>query len=398
MKTTAQQQRAWTGPVILKNGFRLFFLMAGLWAVLAMVLWILTLTGAVSLPSALDPVSWHAHEFLWGYFTAVMAGFLLTAVPNWTGRLPVVGWPVATLAGLWLLGRMAVAVSAWLPPVVTTLADAAFLAGLAIVLGREIIIGRNWRNLMVVAMVVLLLIGNILYHLEVIMGAYAAEDIGLRVGLGAAVMLILLIGGRVTPSFTRNWMVKQGLTKLPASLGRFDQIALLGAGVAVISWIFAPTATLTAELNLLAGALNLVRLARWQGHKTWREPLVLVLHFGFGFTAIGFLSIGLAHFSTGVFAVAGAQHVWMVGGIGTMTLAMMTRASLGHSGRALTATPSISLIYFAIIAATLTRFAAGVFEPHDLLISIAGGFWLLAFGSFVVIFWPILVRAPIKRG
>jgi len=397
MRTTAQQQRAWTGPVILKNGFRLFFLMAGIWAVLAMVLWILTLSGAVSLPSALDPVSWHAHEFLWGYFTAVMAGFLLTAVPNWTGRLPVVGWPVAGLAVLWLLGRVAVAVSAWLPPVVVTLADSAFLAGLALVLGREIIIGRNWRNLMVVAMVVVLLLGNILYHLEVIMGAYAAEDFGLRVGLGAAVMLILLIGGRVTPSFTRNWMVKQGQSRLPASLGRFDQIALLGAAVAVGAWIIAPDTPLTAGLNLLAGALNLGRLARWQGHKTWREPLVLVLHFGFGFAALGFISVGLAHFGSGVFGAAGAEHVWTVGAIGTMTLAMMTRASLGHGGRALTATPAISLIYLAIIGATLARFAAGIFEPHDLLISVAGTLWLIAFGGFVVVFWPVLTRVPANK-
>ncbi|HWL58539.1 MAG TPA: NnrS family protein [Paracoccus sp. (in: a-proteobacteria)] len=149
MTTTAARMRAWTGPALLTYGFRPFFLGASLWAAGAMVLWILMLSGAVELPTRFDPVTWHAHEFLFGYLGAVVAGFLLTAVPNWTGRLPVVGWPLACLCLLWLIGRAAVAVSMHLPVWLVALADLSLSLALIGFLTREIVSGRNWRNLIV---------------------------------------------------------------------------------------------------------------------------------------------------------------------------------------------------------------------------------------------------------
>lgn len=391
MTTSAEQRRAWTGPAILTVGFRLFFLLAGIWATLAMSLWITILSGAMDLPTAFDPVSWHAHEFLWGYLAAVAAGFLLTAVPNWTGRLPVVGWPVAWLAAFWLLGRLAVGLSAWLPTVVTALADLSFLVALTCVLAREIIAGRNWRNLKVLVLLAVLALGNALFHLEAFHGDYAAGGVGLRIGLGAGVMMILVIGGRVTPSFTRNWLVKQGKSARPAAFGRLDQVALAIALAALFGWIIAPDTAWVAVLCLTAGATNLLRLARWSGGRTLAEPLVTILHVGYGLTALGFVTVGAA--TLGLGSATGAQHVWMAGGIGTMTLAMMTRASLGHAGLPLTATWPISAIYLAIIGATLARLGAGYSPFHDHLVQFAGAFWIAAFGGFTIVYWPILTRA-----
>ena len=215
MSTTAEQMRAWSGPALLTYGFRPFFLGAGIWAALAMALWIPMLSGHIALPTRFDPVSWHAHEFLYGYLSAVVAGFLLTSVPNWTGRLPIVGWPLGGLFALWLIGRLAVAVSSVLPVWLAAAADLSMLVALAAVLTREIVAGKNWRNLMVLGLLGVLILGNGVFHFEAARGDYAAQGYGLRLGLGAGLMLIAVIGGRIVPSFTRNWLVRRGEGKLP---------------------------------------------------------------------------------------------------------------------------------------------------------------------------------------
>jgi uncharacterized protein involved in response to NO len=166
MSTTTEQMRAWQGPAILGYGFRPLFLGAGIWAALAMALWIATVSGAVALPTRFAPIDWHAHELLYGYLPAVMAGFLFTAVPNWTGRLPIVGWPLLALVAIWVGGRVSITTSALLPAAVAPLVDLAFLALVAAMIGREILAGKNWRNLPVLAAVGLLWVGNLVFHLE----------------------------------------------------------------------------------------------------------------------------------------------------------------------------------------------------------------------------------------
>jgi len=169
--TTMQRHRAWRGPAVLSFGFRPFFLLGALWAALAMGLWVAMLAGRLTLPTAFDPVSWHAHEFLFGYLGAIIAGFLLTAVPNWTGRLPVTGWPLAGLVAAWLAGRVAVTVSQDLPPLAVALAELALVAALAVLLGREIIVGRNWRNLPVIGLLAVFGFANALFHWDAASGA-----------------------------------------------------------------------------------------------------------------------------------------------------------------------------------------------------------------------------------
>ncbi|HSG55968.1 MAG TPA: NnrS family protein, partial [Paracoccaceae bacterium] len=340
MSTTAEQVRAWKGPAVLSFGFRPFFLGGAVWAAVAMALWVPMLSGHLVLPTAFDPVSWHAHEFLFGYLGAIVAGFLMTAVPNWTGRMPVVGWPLAGLFGLWLAGRIAVAFAVYLPVLAVAAADLAMAVVLAAFIAREIAAGRNWRNLPVLAALAALIIGNGIFHWEAASGAYAAQGYGLRLGLAAALMMIALVGGRIVPSFTRNWLVKRGGSALPAPpMQRFDKLALAVLLVALLLWIVRPQAETTGVALMLAGLLHLVRLMRWRGGRTVREPLVWVLHAGYLFLPLGTLGLGADLILPGAVGMAAAQHLWMAGAIGVMTMAVMTRASLGHTGRPLTAGP-----------------------------------------------------------
>jgi uncharacterized protein involved in response to NO len=399
MTSTAEQMRAWTGPAVLTYGFRPFFLGAAVWAALAMALWVPMLSGLLILPTAFDPVSWHAHEFLFGYLGAVVAGFLLTAVPNWTGRLPIVGWPLGALAALWVAGRVAVATSAALPPAVVGAIDLAFPLALAAAIGREIVAGRNWRNLIVLGMLAVFALGNGLFHWEAARGAYAAQGYGLRLGLGAGLMMIAVIGGRIVPSFTRNWLVRRGPGRLPVPpMQGFDRIALLALLAAIVLWLAMPFSLVTGAALLVAGVLHLVRLARWAGHRTLAEPLVAVLHAGYAFLPLGALAVGAEIIAPGRLGAAAAQHLWMGGAVGLMTLAVMTRATLGHTGQSLAAGPGTVAIYAALVASVLARVAAGVWPGEAGSLHAASGLlWIGAFGGFAVNYGRLLLR-PAARG
>ncbi|WP_417211617.1 NnrS family protein [Antarctobacter sp.] len=397
--TTAQRMRGWTGPALLTYGFRPFFLGAAVWAALAMMLWIGMLTGGLTLPTALDPVSWHAHEFLFGYLGAVVAGFLLTAVPNWTGRLPIVGWPLAGLAALWLAGRVAMAVSAGLSPGLTAVIDLSFPVVLAGAIGREIVAGKNWRNLIVLAMLTVMILGNGLFHWEAAKGAYAAQGYGLRLGLGAGIMMIAVIGGRIVPSFTRNWLVKRGAARLPVSpMQGFDRLALLVLLGALLIWVALPTAVMTGAALALAGALHWGRLVPWAGGQTLSEPLVWVLHAGYAFVPLGALAMAVEVLMPATLGMGAAQHLWMGGALGLMTLAVMTRATLGHTGQELSAGPGTVSIYGAMIAAVFLRVAAGLWPQYTAgLHGLSGLAWFASFAGFAAVYGPLLLcRRPAK--
>lgn len=398
MTTTAEQMRAWRGPAILSFGFRPFFLGAALWAALAMALWIFALSGAYVLPTAFDPVSWHAHEFLFGYLSAVIAGFLLTAVPNWTGQLPIVGWPLGGLFALWVIGRAVVLCSAGLPPVAVAAADLAMPLALTGFLAREIITGRNWRNLIVLVILAAFTISNAVFHWEAARGAYAAQGYGLRTGLGAVLMMIAVIGGRIVPSFTRNWLVRQGPGRLPMPpMQRFDKVALLAFLIALVAWIVAPDTRATAALLLVAGALHLARLARWAGDRTGTEPLLWILHIGYLFLPLGAVTLAASILVPGLFGGAAAQHLWMAGAAGTMTLAVMTRATLGHTGQTLTAGRGTVGLYLALLTAVLARLAAGLWPDHATLLHMLSALaWIAAFSGFALVFGPAILRRRVR--
>ena len=392
MTTSAEQIRNFTGPAILSYGFRPFFLFGALWAAVAVALWLPMLSGRLALSSAFSPIEWHVHELIYGYVPAVIAGFLLTAVPNWTGRLPVVGTPLLLLFLSWAGGRIAILVSLWVGAGVAAVIDLAFLAALGLVVAREIIAGNNTRNLKVLGVVALLLVGNGLFHLEVI--AHLGNGHGTRLGIAAIVMLIMLIGGRIIPSFTRNWLARRGPGRLPAPFDRFDIAVMAVSGVALASWVILPDTLPTALLALAACGLNVVRLYRWAAERTAAEPLVLILHVAYAFIPLGFLLLALGILTPDLVARTGALHGWTAGAIGLMTLAVMTRASLGHAGRPLIATRPIQFIYVAAVTAALARIVAAFGLVREPMLHLSATAWVLAFGAFVVIYAPLLARRP----
>ena len=390
---TADRMRRWQGPVLLSYGFRPFFLGGTVWAALAMALWILTLTGVIALPAAFDPVSWHAHAFLFGTLGAIIAGFLLTAVPNWTGRLPVTGWPLGALALLWLAGRVMTTVTLGANWALVAAVDVAFPLTLAAMILREIMAGKNWRNLPVLILLAVFALANGLFHLDAAQGRFAAEGIGLRVGLGVAILMIALIGGRVVPSFTRNWLAAQREPARPAPpMQRFDIVVLVLTVLCLGLWVASPGGMVTGAALLLVGALHVVRLLRWRGWHTVSEPLVSVLHIGYAFVPLGALALGFAVLRPDMLSLAAAQHLWMAGAIGMMTLAVMTRATLGHTGRKLRAGPETITIYVLLGLSVLARLLADAL-PGLPLIELAGIAWIGAFGGFAVIYGPMLLKA-----
>ena len=235
---SADAARAWRGVALLSRGFRPFFLGAGVWALVGMALWPAVFSGAVTIPTAFSAVDWHAHEMIFGYGGAVVAGFLLTAIPNWTGRLPVAGVPLAALAALWAAGRIAVFASAPIGRTAAAAVDAGFLVVFAALVAREVVAGKNWRNLKVAVLVLALALANVAFHVEDAREGLA--EFSIRAALGLIVMLILLIGGRVTPSFTGNWIARMGAGARPVPFGRPDGVVMALSGFALLAWVAAP--------------------------------------------------------------------------------------------------------------------------------------------------------------
>ena len=375
----------------LSQGFRPFFLAGAPWAATAMILWIGELAGLWRFAESYGAIAWHAHELLFGYVSAVVSGFLLTAIPNWTGRLPLRGGPLLALFALWLAGRLALLIVDWIGIAAAATIDAAFLVVFAFVILREIIAGRNWRNLKTVVLVSVLAVGNIAFHFEVIVAR--APDISVRIGTSVIVGLIMLIGGRIIPSFTRNWLAKQGSSRFPASFDRFDQLALAASGFALLLWVATPAAWVAGVALAAAAIFQVGRLARWSGGATWREPLVLVLHIGYAFVPAGFGTVAVSILLPDLMPAHDALHAWTVGAVGVMTLAVMTRASLGHTGRELLATGTTRLIYVAIVSAALLRLATPLSTGATAaLLSLAGLSWIAGFAIFVAAYGPMLVR------
>lgn len=380
--------RNYQGWTVLANGFRPFFLLGALQAGLAILIWLPAFYGELKLSSGFAPRDWHVHEMLYGYLPAIVTGFLFTAIPNWTGRLPIRGLPLLTLVLVWTAGRLAVTVSALGPWWAALLIDASFLVLVVLAAAREIVAGRNWRNLPVVAIVTMLCAGNIAFHVEAHLRGSA--DYAIRIGVAVIVLLLALIGGRITPSFTRNWLVKHNPGRLPVPFGRFDLAVVLFSALSLLGWILAPESAATALALAAAGALHGARLARWAGDRTLRERLLVILHVGYLFVPLGFLLTAAA--SLGWILPSAGLHAWMVGAAGITTLAVMTRATLGHTGEALTAAPATQAIYLAIIVAAVTRVCAVLAPTHaEALLHVAALAWIIAFAGFVVAFGPLLL-------
>lgn len=379
---------------LFSYGFRPFFLFGSIYAGAAILVWLPLFHGEIALRSAFAPRDWHVHEMLFGYLPAVITGFLFTAIPNWTGRLPIRGWPLMGLVAVWLAGRICVTFSAHTGWLGAMLVDTGFLLLVAAAASREILAGRNWRNMNVVILLLLLLAGNIAFHLEAHFGG--AADISIRLGIAVVVLLIALIGGRVIPSFTRNWLVRENPGRLPVPFGRFDLVTIAVGALALLLWVASPLGELTGSALALAGLLHLVRLGRWAGDRTIRERLLLILHIGYAFVPLGFLLNAASAF--GYVPPGAGVHAWMAGAAGIMTLAVMSRATLGHTGQQLTASVTTQAIYAAIIVAALSRICAVLEPAHSgALLHVSALAWVVAFFGFALRFGPLLIGGDRRK-
>lgn len=378
-------------PALWSRGFRPFFLVAAVWAVVAILVWPAIFSGRISLPIAISAIDWHVHEMIFGYGAAVVAGFILTAIPNWTGGLPVAGHRLVALVALWAVGRVAMGLSGWLGPWPTSLLDGVFLFALAAACAREIIAGNNLRNLKVVVLIAALALANAVFHLEEF--ATGGAPYASRAGVALLVLLILLIGGRVVLSFTHNWLAKHNVTRRPVSFGKPDGAVMVLSVLALVLWVVWPETTVSGIFLVLAGAANLWRLSRWCGWSARGDMLVLVLHAGYFFASLGFICGAARAFQPDVVPAAVPLHVWGIGAIGTMTVAMMTRATLGHTGRALIASRPTQAIYLFVWLALAARLGM-VLSPSQAipLLWLAASCWAAA---FVVFLYDYYVRSHV---
>lgn len=391
-----EARRTYDGPALFSFGFRPFFLGGAIWGALVVPVWIAAWALGWSEIGGIPALAWHVHEMLFGFLGAIVAGFLLTAVPNWTGRLPVMGGPLLALAALWLAGRLAMLVGG--PVLLVAVMDASFLLVLAALLWREVITGGNFRNFPVCGLASLFALANLGFHAAIAFGFDWRPAQGLAIAVIA--MMIGLIGGRIVPSFTRNWMAQTGRTPLPAPAGRFDMIALGALAASLVAWIVWPWSAATGLLLGAAGLLHAVRLARWKGWRTGAESLVLILHAGYAWLPLALLLMAGGILLPALVPASAALHALTAGAMGTMTLAVMTRASLGHTGRARTAGRTTVAIYALVLTSALVRVLAPTFLSLAAVpaMAVSAVFWSAAFGLFALRYGPMLAKPRVTDG
>lgn len=381
-------------------GFRPFFLAAGLYAVVAVAAWAFVLRAGTAPFGALPPMLWHGHEMLYGFIGAAIGGFLLTAVPSWTGTRGFAGAPLMLLAALWLAGRIAFAATAVLPWAAIAALELAYLPVLAFLIGRSLLRERN-RNFPMLVIVAVLWGIDAAFLRAAAAGNVGAADLALRAGIGLVLLLVTLIGGRIVPAFTANALRHRGI---PADIRSWKPVeaAAIGAmALAVIVDAAAPLSAWAGAVAAVAALAQALRLAGWRSLRTLDDPVVWVLHAAYAWLPLG-LALKALNLLAGAAWAAHWLHALTIGTAATMILAVMTRASLGHTGRPLVVGRSIALAYGLLLLAALLR----VFGPSLLPISYLGTVeaaalaWIAGFAIFVVVYAPVLTleRADGKPG
>jgi uncharacterized protein involved in response to NO len=394
MTNTISERPVYQRSAFFSYGFRPFFLGAAVFAGVAIPAWILILAGAGESELLHPARDWHVHEMVFGFLPAVITGFLLTAIPNWTDRAPIRGHELMLLFTLWLAGRLLIAIPR-LTPLVSAAVDAAFLVAVAGFVWREIAAGKSWSHAPMGALISLYAGANVLFHVLALSGA--ATDLPERMALALVMVLLALIGGRVTPNFTGEFLSEHGRTEQPASFSRYDGLSVVLVGCAAVAWIVQPHAMATGWMFATAGLVNVGRLSRWHGWVTWREPLVLILHLGYGWLALSLLALGCSILGIGL-PKEDAVHALTTGAVGVMTLAVMTRASLGHTGRPRHAGPLTVFIYMLVNLGALLRAVGPTTSlPTNIVLGLAAVGWSGAYLLFAVVYGPFLLRPSLDE-
>ncbi|WMC10008.1 NnrS family protein [Oceanimonas pelagia] len=378
---------------LFRLGFRVFFLGGALFSCTAMVLWLLILRDVAVLPGVSNPIWWHAHEMIFGFGLAIIAGFILTAMQNWTGIPGVRGWPLALVSGLWLLPRLLMPLRGELNGLVMVL-DLLWLPLVAGFLARPVIQVKQWRNLFFVPLLILMTLLNALsYYAAHTQDWLLAERVFTTAALAIAA-LIAVMGGRVIPFFT----VRATGTDKPAPIPVLEKLVLGSIWLATLGWLVLPRAPLfnglLAVVLVIAAGANLIRLSRWNYQLTTGIPLLWVLHMGYLFIPLGLLAMAVAILNWGI-TVSLASHWLTAGAMGTVILGMIARVSLGHSGRPLKLKRPMVVAFVLVIAAGLVRALLPMLAPGltSLAYDVSALTWVIAFGIFCRIYWPILTQA-----
>ncbi len=363
------------------HGFRPFFFSAALFAGIVIPVWVLMVAGAFDFEGAMPQRAWHIHEMVFGFLPCVITGFLLTALPNWTDSPPISGVSLMGLLTVWVMGRLAMSLP-WFSPLLSILVDSFFLVVVAVIVWQKIITAKAWDRLPMGVLISLLAYANVLFH-----GLWMSQtvvDVAVRMALTIMMVLLALIGGKIIPSFTEDFFAEKAIVKQPAAFSSFDGFSILLLVVTGVAWMIAPEAIGVGYAFLSAGVLHLFRLSRWYGWLTVSEPLMLILHIGYGWLAMSFLILGASILGIGI-DKEDALHALTTGAVGVMTLAVMTRASLGHTGRAKHA-GSLTIIIFLLVnvGAVLRVFGPSLEWLGDRSLVWAGGCWSGAYLLFAM--------------
>jgi uncharacterized protein involved in response to NO len=377
--------------VVFNLGFRPFFLLSGVFAVVLMALWIPAFTGGRALSTYYGQIGWHSHEMIFGYAAGVIAGFLLTSVRNWTGLATATGGSLAALVALWLLGRILPFFSATLPVWLISVVDLAFLPALTANIGVPLARHGEKRNLLFLPLMLGLFAANLLVHLELLGLVAGIARHGIFLGLYLIILLIVIMGGRVIPFFTERALLGVVIKRRPL----IEWLAPLTVIAFMLAEILFPNSEVAGALAVLAAIINGIRVVSWYSRRYWQVPLLWVLHLGYGWIVVGFLLKAAACF--GLIAPQFTVHALTVGGIGVLTLGMMARVSLGHTARPLRVESSMIIAFILINLATVLRGLLPAIFPlwFSQLVSLSGMLWIAAFLMFVIVYAPILTRPRI---
>ncbi|MCB1758901.1 MAG: NnrS family protein [Gammaproteobacteria bacterium] len=378
------------GPAVFALGFRPLFSAAGISAVVLMLAWIPIWMGVFTLPGYYGPVIWHSHEMLFGYAAAIIAGFLLTAVRNWTGVNTPHGGPLALLTALWLAGRLAPLSANWLPDWLVAMADLAFLPTVALAIQPALWQGEQKINRIFVPILLTMALANLLVHLQAL-GYTATAMLGIDTMLYLVAFLVSLLAGRVMPFFTQAMVPGYQATRR----SWLEQATLGGFALLLLLHLLSAPGALLAVAALLLAVTQALRVAGWHHPNVWRIPILWVLYSGMFWMVAGFTLLALA--SLGLVAANLAKHAIAVGAVGVLTLGMMARVSLGHTGRPIEPKRSIEAAFLLLNLAAFAR----VFGPllpvgsYTFWVHLSGGIWILCFVLFCLVYLPILGRTRV---
>jgi uncharacterized protein involved in response to NO len=371
--------------VLWATGFRPFFLLGPALTLALLPWWAAVLAGAVKAPTSFDPISWHAHEMLFGYAVAIIAGFLLTAVPKWTSSPPVGSGVLAGLTVLWLAGRAVMNVPGGVSPLLVGAVDVAFLPALAWVVGRPIVTSRSRHNYPFVGLLALAALANLALHLRAA-GFVSIPPRGLSIAVDFATLVMVLVGGRIIPQFTGN-RLRLDTRRSP----RWAKASLALCWALLVADVVGIDPSLVRWLALAAGVALLIRARGWGSWQSRAVPMLWVLHVGFGWIAVSLILRGLVGQVPGLVPSL-ATHAMTAGAVGTLTLGMMARVSLGHTGRMIEATRPIALAFALIVGAAALRVLGPLAWPTAIvpLHAVTAGLWSAAMVLYLVRYAPIL--------